>query len=137
MDKPTKLKQSESKNVGYQNPPEHSRFKKGTSGNPQGRPKGRLNMATVLERELREKVVVEENGKRITITKLEAAARQLTNKAAAGELKALQLLAALVRPAGEMNINLVSANIDEATGRRLAETYLGRHGASLETGNPE
>ena len=39
---------------------------------------------------------------------------------------------------GEVNLNLVSVNIDEATGRRLAETYLGRHGGSLlETGNPE
>jgi hypothetical protein len=39
---------------------------------------------------------------------------------------------------GETNINLISVNIDEATGRRLAETYLSRHGAGLlEAGNAE
>jgi hypothetical protein len=39
---------------------------------------------------------------------------------------------------GETNINLVSVNIDEATGRRLAETYLSRHRAGLlEPGNAE
>jgi hypothetical protein len=87
--------------VGYGNPPKHTRFKKGQSGNPHGRPKGTLNMATVLERTLREKVVINENGKRRTITKLEAAFKQLSNKAASGELKALQLLTALVRTAEE------------------------------------
>ena len=87
--------------VGYCHPPGNSRFKKGQSGNPKGRPKGTLNMATTLERTLREKVVINENGERRTITKLQAALKQLTNKAASGELKALQLLAALVRSAEE------------------------------------
>jgi Family of unknown function (DUF5681) len=96
--------------VGYCNPPEHTRFKTGQSGNPQGRPKGTLNMATVLERTLREKVVINENGKRKTITKLEAAIKQLTNKAASGELKALQLLAALVRSAEERGIQTAVPN---------------------------
>jgi hypothetical protein len=87
--------------VGYRNPPEHTRFRKGQSGNPKGRPKGTLNMATVLERTLREKVVITENGKRKIITKLEAAIKQLTNQVASGELKALHLLAKLVRSAEE------------------------------------
>jgi Family of unknown function (DUF5681) len=87
--------------VGYCNPPTHARYKKGQSGNPHGRPKGTLNIVTVLERTLREKVVLNENGKRKTVTKLEAAIKQLTNKAASGELKALQLLSALVRSAEE------------------------------------
>jgi hypothetical protein len=97
-------------NVGYGDPPEHSRFKRGQSGNPRGRPKGTLNMATVLERTLREKVVIHENGKRKTITKLQAAIMQLTNKAASGELKAFQLLAALVRSAEERGIQAAAPN---------------------------
>lgn len=96
--------------VGYCNPPENTRFKKGQSGNPQGRPKGTLNMATVLERTLREKVVINESGKRKTITKLEAAIKQLTNKAASGDLKALQLLAALVRSAEGRGIQAAVPN---------------------------
>src|SRR5713101_5484945 len=87
--------------AGYCHPPEHTRFKAGQSGNPRGRPRGALNMATVLERTLREKVIINENGRRRKITKLEAALKQLTNKAAAGDLKALQLLSALARSAEE------------------------------------
>jgi hypothetical protein len=110
MDKQSSLEKPETTKVGYCNPPERTRFKKGQSGNPQGRPKGALNMATVLERTLRERVVINENGKRKTITKLEAAFKQLSNKAASGELKALQLLSALVRSAEDRT---VQANISK------------------------
>jgi hypothetical protein len=50
---------------------------------------------------LREKVTVIENGRRKIITKLEAAIRQLVNKAAAGELRAL---GQLIELAGETEI---------------------------------
>ena len=96
--------------VGYRNPPQHTRFRKGQSGNPNGRPKGSLNMATVLERTLREKVVISDNGGRKSVTKLEAAVRQLIDKATLGELKALQLLSALVRSAEEREIQEPVAN---------------------------
>jgi hypothetical protein len=101
MDAQNGSDKTENTEGGYCNPPKHTRFRKGQSGNLHGRPKGTLNMATVLERTLREKVVINENGRRQTVTKLEAAVKQLTNKAASGELKALQLLAALVRSAEE------------------------------------
>jgi len=110
MDEQSKPETPKTITVGYGNPPIDTRFKKGRSGNPQGRPKGTLNMATVLGRELRERVVVNENGKRKTITKLEAAVKQLTNKAAFGELKALQLLTALVRYAEERAIQTAAPN---------------------------
>ena len=85
--------------VGYCSPPEATRFRKGVSGNPRGRPKGSLNVATVLTRTLREKVVINENGRRKTVTKLEAALKQLVNKATAGDLRALRHLTALAHDA--------------------------------------
>jgi hypothetical protein len=87
--------------VGYRNPPEHTRFKKGQSGNPKGRPKGTLNLVTVLARTLREKVIINEHGQRRVVTKLEAAIKQLVNKAASGDLAALRHLAGLVQSAEE------------------------------------
>ena len=87
------------KQVGYRNPPEATRFKKGHSGNPKGRRKGSLNVATVFAQTLREKVVVNENGRRKTMTKFEAAIKQFVNKAASGDLRALQLLVSLSREA--------------------------------------
>jgi hypothetical protein len=118
MSEKSKSEEEKTEEVGYRNPPRSTRFKPGQSGNPKGRPKGTLNMATVLERTLRERVVVNENGKRKTVSKLEAAAKQLANKAASGDLKALQLLTALVRSAEERAIqgvvpNSVTDEVDE------------------------
>lgn len=105
MDEQSRLEKPKTTKVGYCNPPEHSRFKMGQSGNPRGRPKGALSMATVLERTLRERVAINENGKRKTITKLEAAIKQLSNKAASGDMKAFSLLAGLVRSAEERAVH--------------------------------
>jgi hypothetical protein len=87
--------------VGFGKPPRSTQFRRGQSGNPSGRPKGKKNLATVLERELQEKVVINENGQRRTITKLEAAIKQVVNKAAGGDMAALRQLHALVRSAEE------------------------------------
>jgi hypothetical protein len=78
--------------VGKGKPPEHTRFQKGQSGNPRGRRKGSKNVATLLEQVLNERVVVTENGKRKRITKLQAMLKQLANKAASGDHRAIKLL---------------------------------------------
>jgi hypothetical protein len=78
--------------VGYGKPPRHTRFKKGQSGNPKGRPNGSKNAATLLNEALHEEVVVNENGRRRKVTKLQAAMKQLANRAAAGDHRSLQLL---------------------------------------------
>jgi len=98
--------------VGYRSPPEATRFRKGVSGNPRGRPKGSLNVATVLTRTLRETVVINENGLRKTVTKLEAALKQLVNKAAAGDLRALRHLTDLARDA-EVQQNVRDAQLHD------------------------
>lgn len=71
--------------VGFCNPPKATRFKKGVSGNPAGRPRSRLNVATVFIKTLHEKVIVNERGRKRTVTKLEAALTQMVNKAASGK----------------------------------------------------
>lgn len=101
-----------SPHVGYRKPPQHSRFKKGTSGNPRGRPKGTLNMITVLQRALEQTVVIQENGKPKRVSKLEAAFQQVASKAASGDLKAAQLLAAWVRSAEGRQDQSSAAKID-------------------------
>jgi replication-associated recombination protein RarA len=95
------MSKTSNEKIGYRNPPQSTQFKKGHSGNPNGRPKGKRNLATVLEKTLHEKVVINENGRRKTITKLEAAVKQLVNKAASGDLRALHHLTALARSADE------------------------------------
>lgn len=108
--------------VGYGKPPAHTRFKKGQSGNPQGRPKGKLNLVTVLNRALNEKVTVVENGKRRSITKLEAAFKQLVNKAVQGDPRAIQQvlsLGSLIGLATPMNLTQLDPDESAVLGHLL------------------
>ena len=73
------------------------RFKKRVSGNPEGRCKGTRNFATVFMKAMTKSVTITENGKRKTISKLEAAVTQLANDAARGDKKAIQLAVALLQ----------------------------------------
>jgi hypothetical protein len=78
--------------VGYKRPPKATQFKPGQSGNARGRPKGAKDFATVIQNELTTRIVVTENGKRKTISKREAVAKQLVNKAASGDSRAIPIL---------------------------------------------
>jgi hypothetical protein len=119
--------ESRPRDVGFCKPPKHAQFKKGQSGNPKGRPKGALNVATLLERTLREKVIITGNGRRKTVSKLQAAITQLTNKATSGDLKAFQLLTALLRSAKERGSQSADANsISDEMDKRVAFGILTR-----------
>ena len=83
--------------VGYGKPPRHTRFQKGRSGNPAGRPRGKKNLATLLSDALDQKIIVVESGRRKKISKREAIVTQLVNKCASADLKATQILLAMLR----------------------------------------
>ena len=78
--------------VGYRKPPRHSRFKKGQSGNPKGRPGGAKNLSTLLSEALNELVIVAENGGRRKISKRQAIIKQLVNQSAKGDWRSTKLL---------------------------------------------
>ncbi len=78
--------------VGFGKPPRTSRFKPGESGNKKGRPKGSKNFATVISDELDDRVPISENGRRRKISKREVMIKQVVNKAAGGDLKAVQTI---------------------------------------------
>ena len=59
-------------NVGYKKPPTNTRFKKGQSGNPKGRPKKVTNMKLLIESELDRKISIKDNGEIVHTTKREA-----------------------------------------------------------------
>jgi len=112
--------------TGYGKPPEASRFVKGRSGNPKGRPKGSRNLAAIVLAESRELVNIQgPRGKR-RITKLHASVMQLQNQAAKGHLQSQRELFGLVRMAEEAATSAgTSENIPEAD-QRMVESLLRR-----------
>lgn len=76
--------------VGFGKPPKHTQFQKGRSGNPKGRPKGSKSIPQLVREIFDEKVIVKGPGGQRSITKLAAGLTQLANKAASGDLKAIQ-----------------------------------------------
>ena len=83
--------------IGYGKPPPHTRFKKGQSGNPRGRPPGAKNLKTLLSEALNEMVVVTENGGRRKVTKRRAIITQLVNRSATADFRAIKILLDIVR----------------------------------------
>ena len=83
--------------VGYGKPPCHTRFARGQSGNPRGRPFGAKNLSTVLSDTLNETVIVTENGGRRKVTKRQAIIAQLVNRSATADFRAIKILLDIVR----------------------------------------
>ena len=89
-------KSKESYDVGYKKPPQTTRFKKGQSGNPKGRPKNSKNFSTIILDEAYAEIIITENGQRKKISKAKAAVKQLMNKAASGDPRASQKIIELL-----------------------------------------
>jgi hypothetical protein len=99
--------------TGYGNPPKHTRFKPGQSGNPKGRPRGTKNLKTDLEEELGEMIVVREGGNPKTVSKQRAMVKSLTAKAVHGDARAMVI-------AFDLMYRLLHADEAENTARGLS-----------------
>jgi len=80
--------------VGYGRPPEHSRFKKGRSGNPAGRRRYAQSERgwRLLRQEANRKLMLREGDKIERITAIRAAIRSLFVSAAKGKTAALKMI---------------------------------------------
>ncbi|WNM63153.1 DUF5681 domain-containing protein [Candidatus Nitrospira neomarina] len=78
--------------VGYKQPPKHHQFKKGQSGNPQGRPRGHRNFASDVQAELQELIRVTEGQKVHTITKQRTLVKRTMEQALKGDLRAIEVM---------------------------------------------
>ena len=92
--------------VGFMNPPEHTRFKKGKSGNPRGRPRKREDLNTVLHRVLNRKVRVKDNEQKLPIR--DALMWKLRDLALQGDKQAMALQRRIINESGIADPNAYS-----------------------------
>ncbi|MBD3678206.1 MAG: hypothetical protein HUJ27_07375 [Rhodobacteraceae bacterium] len=92
--------------VGYMNPPEHSQFKKGKSGNPRGRPRKREGLITVLHRALNRQVQVKDNDQKLRIR--DALMWKLRDLALQGDKQAMALQRRIIDESGIADPNAYS-----------------------------
>jgi hypothetical protein len=99
-------------NVGYRNPPKDTRFKKGKSGNPRGRPRKRKDLNTVLQQVLNRRVTVKGSETKMAVR--EALIRKLKDYALQGDKQTLALQRRILTDAG----------YDEPDARSFAEEQM-------------
>ena len=98
--------------VGYGRPPTHSQFRKGESGNPNGRPKAVPSFRSDLLQELQVPHAIREDGQVTTVTKQRALVRTLTKAALNNDMRAVSALLALIRHYGVGNDEPASEETD-------------------------
>jgi hypothetical protein len=100
--------------VGYRKPPKHSRFKKGVSPNPKGRPKRKPPaVGDVVDNVLNAPAEYREGGKTKKATRRELTLRNFVRLALRGEVKAAETLLKLRAHAqrfGDARANPIEVN---------------------------
>jgi hypothetical protein len=82
--------------VGYRRPPLETRFKKGQSGNPAGRPRPR-SLVALLFRELDRRIEVKQGGKRRRVSRRALGAARLAEQFAEADRHAIRTVLNLVQ----------------------------------------
>jgi uncharacterized protein DUF5681 len=121
------LKKDTEYEVGYGRPPRHTQFQKGRSGNARGRPRGARSVKGLLREELREKIAVNENGRRRKVTKVRVIVKQVVTKALRGDHRSIQLLFGLLPSLGlEFTEGSKSGGLSEKGAAAIRRALLGQ-----------
>ena len=119
--------------VGHGKPPKHTQFKPGQSGNPKGKPKGKLPTMTLISKQLEAKLTVTIAGQPKQMTRREALITALIRDARQGNERARRQvfdLLLLMEASASAEPQAATSTEEDAA---LIEAYLKRHAAAPAT----
>ena len=94
--------------IGYGKPPEHTRFQKGRSGNPKGRPKKKnATFFDIVDDVANKKIKVYERGHSKKVNLLEASLKKLFAEALKGDARALRLIVDIFTKQDKFGKNMI------------------------------
>ncbi|RYE30274.1 MAG: hypothetical protein EOP23_19505 [Hyphomicrobiales bacterium] len=126
--------------VGYKRPPQHSRFRKGQSGNPSGRRKAApvLDVMSLFEDVLAERIMVTRKGRSQAVTKLEVIIRQTIDGAMKGDASAKRDLFKYLELREKLRAASQPLEVDHGEHEEeLKERFRAREAALAEGGGDE
>ena len=86
--------------IGYRRPPKRTQFRKGQSGNPKGRMRGRRNLKTVLAEQLGRTLKANLDGRPRKITQVEAIVLSMVTSAIKGDARARDAVLRMIQVLG-------------------------------------
>ena len=78
--------------IGHGKPPKHAQWKKGQSGNPNGRPRKDLRMTALVARLLGQRIVVRKGKSTKRMTRLEHLLHRLFEQALSGDARLIKMV---------------------------------------------
>ena len=117
--------------TGYRDPPKHSQYPPGVSGNPNGRPKGRTIFADIAE-ELQQQIELSEGTSSRTVSKQRLVVMKLVEAAIGGDLRAIATVLNMCPRKPEYPLT-VSEDQDH---REILDAYSNRGTRRNETQSP-
>src|SRR5262245_1501630 len=114
-------------NGGDGRPQNDGRFKPGCPGNPSGRPKGARNLQADLDKTLKKRVAIREDGKLRYASRLEAMLLKLYAQAAQGDTKASSQLLTMLEKMEFYDTPPSQPDVVTDNDRAIVEDFLRRH----------
>jgi hypothetical protein len=119
--------------VGFGRPPEEGQFKPGQSGNPRGRPRRKPTFKEDFNAELREPLVVHENGRERRLSKQRLLIKALMTLAIKGNVRAITAVLASTR-SFELGQHDKSEDVVEPIDLDILEAFVARERRRAPTG---
>jgi Family of unknown function (DUF5681) len=112
--------------VGYKRPPKQTQFRPGQSGNPAGRRRDVRNFKNDLMEELREMIIIRENGRERKISKQRAFIKALVAAAIKSDVRAINAVVACTRNFDTSVENNETAPIADPEDLDILEAFVAR-----------